>query len=233
MGDNLNITTLGDRQRSRAERDRNEPADEFGLDELEPVTEVFQAILKESSVSVGGQSPEDTFDGVRQDITNRTNINLDGISEEIGSVGDELDGIETSQGYLLAIAQATVASAKLNQVAATSQIAQLSTLQSVLQQVSPLSSIRVSGSNTIDRDNSPEQVVPGSETEDIPTRMLFIQAAQSNKYPIFFGDDAVAPNSGFRLDRGEFINYEINLNGDSLYMAAEEAGQTVNLLGVN
>lgn len=120
----------------------------------------------------------------------------------------------------------------LLEVMARVNIAQLATLFDIADAVEPFTTVTVSGTNAIDNADVEQPVVPQSDTSDIPTRTLFIRASPDNNRLIYFGDDEVQPNSGFALAAGEFIVLETDLRGEELWMASEQAGGTVQLLGM-
>lgn len=120
----------------------------------------------------------------------------------------------------------------LLEVIARVEIAQLATLFDISDYVEPLRNITVSGVNSIEDANEPEPVVPRSDEENVPTRILFIRADPQNTSEIAFGDDEVEPNSGFVLDNGETIFLEMDLRRQVLWMSSDTEGQSVQLMGV-
>lgn len=111
-------------------------------------------------------------------------------------------------------------------------VAQLAAQFDIADAVEPFTTITVSGTNAIEDADTAEVAVPESDDQQIPTRVLFVRASPDNDNKIYFGDDGVQPNSGFVLRPGEFIVYETDLRGEELYMASEEAGEVVQLLGM-
>lgn len=120
----------------------------------------------------------------------------------------------------------------LLEVIARVNIAQLATLFDIADSVEPFQSITVSGTNIIDQPDVAEPVVPESDEELIPTRTLFIKADENNSKRVYFGDDQVDPDSGFALERGESITLDTDLRAEELYMASEDSGQQIQLLGM-
>jgi hypothetical protein len=90
----------------------------------------------------------------------------------------------------------------------------------------------VSGTNAVSVPNNAEPVIPESDQQMVPTRTIFIRANRNNDEPIAFGDDGVAPQSGFVLESGESITIDLDLREAQLWMASEERGQQVHLLGM-
>lgn len=120
----------------------------------------------------------------------------------------------------------------LLEVIARVNIAQLASLFDIADSVEPFQSITVSGTNIIDQPDVAEPVVPESDEELIPTRTLFIKADENNSKRVYFGDDQVDPDSGFALERGESITLDTDLRAEELYMASEDSGQQIQLLGM-
>lgn len=120
----------------------------------------------------------------------------------------------------------------LLEVIARVSVAQLATLFDIADAVEPFSNVTISGVNAIDDPDTAEPVVPQSDSEDIPTRVLFIRASTQNNKKLYLGDDEVQPQSGYMLGPGEFITWELDLRGEEIYMAAGESGERVQLLGM-
>lgn len=110
-------------------------------------------------------------------------------------------------------------------------LASFATLVDISNNVAPASRITISGINALDNANAAQPVVPESDNELIPTRWLYIKADSDNDEDIAIGDDDVAPTSGFILTPGEAIYLEVDIREEEYYMASEEAGEQVNLLG--
>ena len=122
--------------------------------------------------------------------------------------------------------------AELLQIIARVELASLQTLLEISDYVSPFTNITVSGNNAIDQANSPQPVVPQSDTTDIPTRILYMKADENNNEPIAFGDDKASPTSGFLLKSGQSITIQLDLRGEELYMSSDGDGQQVQILGL-
>lgn len=112
-----------------------------------------------------------------------------------------------------------------------SDVVRLEALFDILSAVEPLSNITVSGRNAIEQAGVPQPVVPQSDNTLIFTKTLYIRSSVSNNQDIAFGDDEVSPQNGFVLKPGEYINYPIDLRNGVLYMASQEDGATVQILG--
>lgn len=120
----------------------------------------------------------------------------------------------------------------LLEVQARAMITMVAALFDVADAVEPMSTITVSGTNAIRVAYNAEPVIPESDQQMVPTRTIFIRSDRDNGEPIAFGDDAVSPQSGFVLESGESITIELDLRNTQLWMASEEAGQQVHLLGM-
>lgn len=120
----------------------------------------------------------------------------------------------------------------LLEVIARIQIAQLSSLFDIAAAVEPLKGIVISGTNAISSAETAEPVVPESDETDIATRRLFLKASDDNNKDIYFGDDEVAPETGFSLAPGEGIELDIDLRLQVLWMASADSGQQVDIIGL-
>lgn len=136
-------------------------------------------------------------------------------------------GIDISLGNL-----DSLDTAGLLEVLARINVAQLAAMFDIADAVEPFQSITVSGVNAINDAGVPEPVVPESDQQAIPTRSLFMRADENNDNKIYIGDDEVAPNTGLVLAPGEFYVMESDLRAEELYMASDESGQTIQLLGL-
>lgn len=176
------------------------------------------------------------FDGL-QDL-------LSGIGEGLNEIGQINDTLEENLGDLgtrgLMVYQATALKGILtafeinNRISlhqSQVQINQLQALFDILSSVEPITGITVSGRNVINDPGSPQPVVPESDSTDIPTRHLLVQSAASNNEDIAFGDDEVDPQNGFILTPGNNIMVPVDLRATELYMASEEKGAEVGILG--
>lgn len=120
----------------------------------------------------------------------------------------------------------------LLEVQARAMITMLTAMFDVADAVEPMSTVTVSGTNAISVPYNPEPVIPESDRQMVPTRTIFIRADRNNGEPIAFGDDGVAPQSGFILESGESITIDLDLRNTQIWMAADERGQQVHLLGM-
>lgn len=120
----------------------------------------------------------------------------------------------------------------LLEVIARILIAQTSASFDIADAVEPFRGISVSGTNVIEEDDEAEEVVPGSSGSNIPTRLLMMKASDNNNAPIFIGDDDIEPNNGWKLERGQSLTISTDLREATLYMASEEDGQLIELLGL-
>lgn len=102
----------------------------------------------------------------------------------------------------------------------------------ILRNAQPISRITISGTATIQDANSTTLVVPESDENSTPTRQLLIRSSVANTTRLFFGDDEVSPEAGFSLQPGEAQSLPIDLREEDLYVAADEANQVVELIGV-
>lgn len=120
----------------------------------------------------------------------------------------------------------------LLEVIARAAIATLSTMQDVAAASEPATTLTISGSEITEAPNEPQAILGGEAGRDVPTRTLFLRAASDNRTSVAFGDDAVAPNNGFMLRPGESLAIGMDFAFTSLYMASEEKGEIVHMLGV-
>lgn len=111
-------------------------------------------------------------------------------------------------------------------------LSSLAALFDIADAVEPMKSITVSGTNAISVPDNAEPVIPESDQQMVPTRTIFIRADRNNDEPVAFGDDGVQPRSGFVLESGESITVTLDLRKEQLWMASEESGQEVHLLGM-
>jgi len=117
-------------------------------------------------------------------------------------------------------------------VIAEIQALQLSAVYDIANYTQPLSQITVSGTNAISNADEPEVVVPGSDSANIASKSLFIEADPTNTDDIYIGNDGVEPDSGYVLGPGDSIDVDIDLRQEQLYMASSSSGQQVDLLGM-
>ena len=177
------------------------------------------------------------FDGL-QDL-------LSGIGEGLDEIGDINDNLEIDISGLsrrgLLEYQAQALKGILSSMEVRNRIAlhksqvnvnQLQALFDILSSVEPVNNITVSGRNAIDNAGQPQPVVPESDNTDIPTRHLLVQSSEGNNEKISFGDDEVDPQNGFVLSPGNNIMVPMDLRETELYMASEEEGAEIGLLGM-
>lgn len=118
------------------------------------------------------------------------------------------------------------------QVQSNTQISMLSTLFDIYASVRGTRNITIIGAEITDQADIPQEVISqGSPSDSVLTRKLLIRASNDNDSPIAFGDDQINPQSAFVLNKGEAIELDVDIGRLSLYMASEEAGQEVQLLG--
>lgn len=120
----------------------------------------------------------------------------------------------------------------LLEIQARVMISSLAALFDIADAVEPVSTVTVSGSNAISVAYNAEPVIPESDQQMVPTRTIFVRADRNNDEPIAFGDDGVSPESGFILESGESITIDLDLRETQLWMASDESGQEVHLLGM-
>lgn len=164
-----------------------------------------------------------------QQLLEQTNLNLDEISENINNI--DLDGMGQN-GLLQVIAQMQINNFQLFQAMLNTQVSTLSSTIDIADAVEPPRAITVSGVNSISNAGQAEPLVPQSNNTEILTRQLFIRADENNSSEIYIGDDEVSPDEGFMLKPGESWELPIDLRDDAYWMAGDEAGDSVQLLGV-
>lgn len=103
-------------------------------------------------------------------------------------------------------------------------------LNDIATAVEPPTDIVVSGTVDVDKPDVPQEVL--EDLDQVRTRMLIIKANPFNNKPIYFGDDAVEPRDGFVLVPGEKIELPISYRDAQVYMASEERGASLQLLGL-
>lgn len=141
------------------------------------------------------------------------------------------EGAEDQLDFLESIAQSNISIMQTLSVLADTQVEMLQTTFDISDFLAPFSNITVSGTNDIEDADTAEPVVPQSDTTSIPTRVLFVKAAENNQDPIAIGDDETEPTNGWVLEKNEHLVLNINLTEEILYMASGQSGQTVELLG--
>lgn len=118
------------------------------------------------------------------------------------------------------------------QVQSNTQISMLSTLFDIFASVRGTRNITIIGAEITDQADVAEEVISEESPQDsVLTRKLFVRASNGNTSPIAFGDDQINPQSAFVLNKGEAIELDVDIGRLNLYMASEESGQEVQLLG--
>lgn len=160
-----------------------------------------------------------------------SNIDIDNLLS-----GINLDEITPGEGALIrllsAMLQLQTNQFQLLNILTRLQLATSVGIADLIDVVSPVSDITISGTNTISIADNPEPVVPQSDEEDIPTKLLVLKADSRNTDTIAIGDDEVSPNAGYILERGDTLMLETDLRGEELYMSSAEADQAVHILGM-
>ena len=174
------------------------------------------------------------FRGVLDDLLGeRIGQNLETLEDLVRDANDvDLDSI--SGDDLLRF------TAQVNLIQANSAVASLETLitsavflDDIAGAVEPPSTISVAGIN--DLGSSPTvagEVIPESEDREFPIRKLVLRASRSNTGDVFFGDDDISPNAGFKLSPGESIQLDLDFRDDTLYMAGDHRSDEVSFLGL-
>lgn len=187
----------------------------------------LESILSQIEGSVGNVGLDDVGDIGFDDA----NINID----------DILSGIDLSQvspgeaaiiRLLSAMLQLHANEFQVLKIMSRLQLATSVGISDMLSAVSPVSDITVSGSNVISTASAVEPVVPQSDTENIPTKLLFLKADARNTDAIAIGDDQISPSAGYILKRGDDIMIEADLRGEEFYMSSSQANQTIHILGM-
>lgn len=131
-----------------------------------------------------------------------------------------------------AIFQANLTQANTLKGILEAEVTMATILDSIATAVEPPVGITVSGTNQIDDADTPESVIPNAADKEIPVKHLWIRASPDNTGPVYFGDDKTQPEDGFMLTPGEAESFQLDFREDALFMAAENEGETVQLLGV-
>jgi len=103
-------------------------------------------------------------------------------------------------------------------------------LNDIATAVEPPTDIVVSGTVDVEEADIPQEVL--ENLDQVRTRMLIMKANPLNDKPIYFGDDEVEPEDGFVLVPGEKIELPISYRDAHIYMASEERGASLQLLGL-
>lgn len=232
------VDFLEDSVEKRAAKDLGDPEPE---DEVDPdiETESVEEAAKEAKDILTNTpdwlAPEHTSTA-EQPVSDRPEFDIDVPSMPDINVPDiqmpDLENLEDIPFEELSDLQLLGIIAQMSKVTSQLQVTQLKTLIDIANAVEPNTNITVSGTNTIDDANTTQPVVPESDNQNIPTRKLIMKASTDNNKKIYIGDDDVKPDSGFVLDAGDTREISTDLRGEELYMASEEAGQEIQLMGV-
>lgn len=239
------VETYEDAQSERTERldqTRGGEDKEYGLEDDtevdgEVLSETFDKVetILETGDRRGEQPGIDIPEGRSQNITvnleNATGVDLGSLASAIeGIANEDLSGATRTQ-ILANMAKSLQAITKTSILSVRTQIEQQAALLTILENVSPASTITVSGIVNIEEPETPQPVVPDSDDKEIPTRQLIVKAHPNNSDPIYFGDSEVEPEAGFILERGEVQTIDLSLKKNALYMAAEDTGNSVSVIG--
>lgn len=203
----------------------------FGDGRAETLEEVFETV--ETFLTIGPPQfigvPEDE----REQIVGRLGEGLQQVDISVQSLEEIL---QNNQKEILArILQEQVNTSLIIRLGVQTQILQLQALFDILGSVEPFGRIVLSGTNQIESDevDNAVPVVEDADEIDIPrTRLILIKAGDDNNGSIAFGDNDVDPDDGFILDAGENFHLAFNMAEDTLWMAGDSAGDTVEILGV-
>lgn len=228
--------TLSGGEEKRQLRDKTD----IEIKTVEELVEQFEDITRPNPDDLGEAEqerqlpsrPRQDFSGINQ-VLQELGVNLDQLSGKIQDISDvNLSGLDV-EDLLRLLIRLTVAQFRINRVIAVSNVAQTDTIFNIADYTSPFSSITVSGINSISNSSGdPEVVVPQSDSQDVATKNLFMRASRDNDEPIAIGDSKVSPSSGFLLYPGEYKALSVDLREQVLWMAADDSGQVVELLGV-
>lgn len=167
-----------------------------------------------------------------QRLADELGISLADLQEQLQQEQQANLDLQDSTQLLQLIASFLQTQNQLLGVVANTSVTQLENLISIANDVRPATLVTVSGREIIDDADVPQPVIPDSDKTDIPTKTVFIRADPDNDNPIVIGDDEVDPNDGFILQPGEAQEVRIDFRDDQLFMAADEAGEAVRLLGL-
>lgn len=199
--------------------------------DLEERLEHLESIITASPPGLAtrrGVAPSDPAEQVSSPLR-QTLVDVTVPTDELAS---QLEEAESQTDFLQSIAASNVNIAETLTVASETLIETLDATFDIARFLSPFVNVTVSGTNDIEDADTAELVVPESDTIDIVTRVLFIKASENNGEPIAIGDDDTEPTNGWILNPNESLILNINLIEEVLYMASSEAGQTVELLGL-
>lgn len=222
-----------------------EVSDKADIRDLEDISEGLESILAVTPEDLArgrrgapppsqqppGQPTPRTIE-TTANVETTTNVNIQDVDELIDNLRDQdLQGQSQTQ-LLQTLAQIGTGLLELTRVMTQTNIQTLDAVFGILEQQEPFSRVVVSGNNSIGNADVAEPVVPDSDQVSIPTRILFIKASEDNDNKITIGDQDISAGSGYVLDKGENWVGNINLDQETLYMIAPEAGETVELMGL-
>lgn len=193
---------------------------------LEAVPDIF------SPDGSRGQDIQQGSEDIINEIQTEFSVDLSQISEVLEESQQTDFGELNNLQLLQVISQNSTIQGQLLQVMADTMVQMLSTMASIDNSVGASETVTVSGSNTIDDANTPQAVIPGSDSTSIPTNKLFLKAGNNNDNPIYLGDDEVDVGGGFSLDAGESITMNIDFRADQIFMVSSEAGEEIEIIGL-
>lgn len=210
----------------------------------ERATKFFEAF---SRAVPDGLKPDgiERKDARREESRSRFRDVLDQLlGEGIGQNLDELESLlkdaneinlqqRTDSELLQFIGQTNLIKANASVATLETLITSAVFLDDIATAVEPPSTISISGINDIG--NNPEVadvVIPESEDREFPIRKIVLRASRQNKKDIYFGDDDISPEAGFKLSPGESIELDLDFRDDTLYMAGEERTDEVSFMGL-
>lgn len=204
---------------------------EFGEEDLKEAAEDFRGFLLATPRGINVGTRDEVPEQDESVVVNIGNQRAQLAGDLESLINRDLSGIGRL-GILQTIAQSLVTINEQLTIQNETLLNILANEQIISRSVEPFNAITVSGTNAIDNADAPQEVVPESETTDIPTRALFIKASSDNQAKIAFGDDNIEPTDGFILEKGQFIFLEMDLRETTLYMASQSSGPVVEILGV-
>lgn len=159
-------------------------------------------------------------------------LGIDNLGDSVKQLNEiDLSNVENQKELLRLLVEAERINTTVNAARLQNDITVVSLLNSMLSAVEPAFGISTYGVNVIDED-APQPVVPRSDEVDIPTKNLVVRALPDNKDDIYIGDSKVAPQEGFLLRPGEWRRFHIDIRDQELFMAAENTGNEVSLIGL-
>jgi hypothetical protein len=169
---------------------------------------------------------------VLEELSDQLGITLEELQDRLGATPQPDPGTNDVAGLLQILISLIQSQNSVLGVIANTQVSQLQNLVTVAQNISPNTLVTVTGREVISQSGEPQLIIPQSDQTDIPTRELYVRADSQNTSNIAIGDDAVDPDDGFFLKPGEYERIGVDFREQQLYMASEEAGDAVRLLGL-